>query len=91
MSHDTKWNCPFPPAADEARIDVAIVTLLVAVTPDGTPESVRIVKDLGFDFGTMAAACAMKARYVPARDVAGHPVAATTPPIRIRFARMNLD
>ncbi|HVK62886.1 MAG TPA: energy transducer TonB, partial [Polyangium sp.] len=81
------WDCEFPKAADAAGIDDAIVVLMVAVAANGSPEWVQIVSDPGHGFGMVAAQCAMARTYSPARDNQGRPMAAKTPPIRVRFVR----
>jgi periplasmic protein TonB len=84
----SSWDCGgFPAASDAAGIDEATVTLTVAVAVDGTPEWVQIVNDPGYGFGMVAAQCAMTKRYAPAMDKQGQPIAAKTPPIRVRFVR----
>jgi hypothetical protein len=41
----------------------------------------------GFGFGPAARLCALRSRFEPARDVAGQPIAAHSPPIRVHFFR----
>jgi protein TonB len=72
MSHD--WRCPFPPEADTAQIDEALVMLDVTVRADGTPASVRILRDPGNGFGRMAYQCAMRQRFVTALDADGNSI-----------------
>jgi protein TonB len=72
MSHD--WRCPFPPEADTAQVDEALVTLDITVRPDGTPAAVRIVSDPGNGFGRMAYQCAMRQRFVTALDPDGNSI-----------------
>lgn len=81
------WDCEFPAASDAAGIDEATVVLTVSVDANGSPEWVQIVNDPGHGFGLAAAQCAMGRKYVPARDEQGNPIAAKTPPIRVRFVR----
>ncbi|MDC0747792.1 hypothetical protein [Polyangium mundeleinium] len=81
------WDCKFPAASDAAGIDDAIVTLTVSVAANGSPEWVQIVSDPGYGFGMVAAQCAMARTYSPALDKDGRPMAAKTPPIRVRFVR----
>jgi protein TonB len=80
------WDCKalFP---HEAAVDDATVLIVARVRPDGTPESVSIVKDPGQGFGRAARACAMSQRYAAAEDYEGHSVLATTAPFRVRFTR----
>ena len=68
------WRCPFPPEADTAQVDEAVVSIEVAVKADGTPASVRILSDPGNGFGRMAYQCAMRQRFTPALDLDGNPV-----------------
>ena len=72
MSHD--WRCPFPPEADTAQIDEALVILEITVRPDGTPGTVRILRDPGNGFGRMAYQCAMRQRFVTALDADGNSI-----------------
>ncbi|MDC3955655.1 biopolymer transporter ExbD [Polyangium jinanense] len=81
------WDCQFPKAADAAEIDDATVMLRVWVTTNGSPEWVQILNDPGHGFGMVAAQCAMVRKYSPALDKDGRPMAAKTPPIRVRFIR----
>ncbi len=81
------WDCAFPGAADAARIDQAVASVSVAVSPNGNTEWVRVLEDPGYNFGVAAATCALGRRYIPARDAAGRPIWAVTPPIRVRFSR----
>jgi periplasmic protein TonB len=83
----SNWNCPFPPEADADQIDQALVNIVVTVRPDGTPVSVNVVSDPGHGFGRAARMCALSRRYTPALDRSGTPIAAATPPIRVRFTR----
>jgi protein TonB len=82
-----KWQCAFPPEADTDQIDYQIVPILVTVRADGTAQSVKVISDPGHGFGRAARECALKQRYTPALDRQGHPVAATTPPINVKFTR----
>jgi protein TonB len=81
------WSCPFPPEADADGRDTAVATIVVTVSPDGTPASVSIVADPGSGFGRAARQCAFGRRYQPGLDRDGAPTKATTPPIRVRFSR----
>lgn len=83
----TSWNCPFPPEADAAQVDQAVVTVVVTVRPDGSPQSVQVVSDPGNGFGRAARTCALGRRYQTGLDRAGQPTTAATPPIRVRFTR----
>ncbi len=78
------WACPFP---SSAKRDLAFVTVVVRVKPDGRPESASVVADPGEGFGAAAQACAMRQRYQPAKGTSGEAIAGTTSPFRIRFTR----
>jgi len=81
------WTCPWPREADEERIDEQTVLLEAVVRQDGKVESVKILHDPGFGFGTAASACALAARFEPARDHAGRAIRAKSPPILVHFTR----
>ena len=63
------------------------VLLRAAVRADGRAERVDVLADPGFGFGAAARSCALATRFEPARDPAGQPVAALSPPIRVHFFR----
>jgi protein TonB len=84
---DDEWRCPWPPEADAEQIDEQAVIIRVKVRPDGTAASARLVADPGHGFGRAAVACALSTRFSPARDRAGRPTEADSPPIRVRFTR----
>jgi periplasmic protein TonB len=48
---------------------------------------VAMLRDPGHGFGAAAIQCAMGQRFNSALDRMGNPVAATTPPILVRFSR----
>lgn len=81
------WACPWPKEAERADVNDESATVRVWVEADGKPLSVRIVRDPGFGFGAAAAACAMRERYLAARDAAGNAVRAESAPIRVTFSR----
>ena len=81
------WDCAFPPEADTDQIDFQIVPILVTVRADGTAQSVKVISDPGHGFGRAARDCALRQRYMPARDRQGHPIAGSTPPINVKFTR----
>lgn len=83
----SSWDCPFPPEADAEQIDQAVVTIIVTVRPNGSPQAVKVVNDPGFGFGRAARVCALSRRYTPALDRAGSPTVSATPPIKVRFTR----
>ena len=59
--------------------------MIVTVRPDGTAASAEIVSDPGDGFAQVARECAMRARFVPARDERGLPVLGKTGPFNVRF------
>jgi periplasmic protein TonB len=81
------WSCPWPAEADAREVDQETVVIRVAVSPDGRPDRVDIVEDPGFGFGRAARQCALATRFGAARNAAGEPVAALSPPIRVHFFR----
>jgi protein TonB len=81
------WSCPWPREADDAHIDEQTVVIRVVVAADGTVESASVVSDPGHGFGPAAASCAVRTRFIPARDRDGRPIRATSPPLRVRFIR----
>lgn len=80
-------DCPFPSEADLARVDHAVVLLVVTVLPDGHAGAVRVVQDPGHGFGRAAIACAKRQTYVFARDRRGNHLQADTAPFNMRFTR----
>ncbi|MDC3958008.1 hypothetical protein KEG38_29395 [Polyangium jinanense] len=87
LAGSSAWDCPFPPEADAEQIDQAVVSIVITVRADGTPQSVNVMSDPGYGFGRAARLCALSRRYTPALDRAGTPRVAATPPIRVRFTR----
>jgi protein TonB len=85
--NNDEWRCPWPPEADTEQIDEQAVIIRVKVRVDGTAASARVVADPGHGFGQAAVACAQATRFLPARDRAGRPIEAESPPIRVRFTR----
>ena len=81
------WNCPWPAEADAQQVDEQTVVLRVTVRPDGGAERAEVISDPGFGFGAAARSCALSTSFEPARDSAGQPVAALSPPIRVHFFR----
>ena len=81
------WSCQWPSEADAQQIDEQTVVLRVVVRVDGRAERADVVSEPGFGFGQAARTCAMATRFEPARDAAGHAIAATSPPIRVHFFR----
>jgi protein TonB len=81
------WTCPWPAEADAQQVDEQTVVLRVTVRADGRAERVDVVGDPGYGFGPAARQCALGTRFEPARDGAGQPVTALSPPIRVHFFR----
>ena len=86
VAGSAEWNCPFPPEADTAQIDSAVVTIRVAVDSSGAVHGVELVADPGNGFGREARRCAMSKHWNPALDRSGNPVEGTVM-IRVRFDR----
>lgn len=82
-----EWRCPWPDAAMSADIYEAFVIIRVRVNPQGLAQQAEVLEDPGHGFGQAAIACAKRTRFAPARDQAGTPIFATSPPIRVRFVR----
>ncbi len=80
-------GCPWPREAEGLGIDEQVVLLRVVVGADGRASSADVLADPGHGFGQAALGCARVARFEPARDRAGQPYAATSPPIRVTFRR----
>jgi protein TonB len=85
----TDWNCSsfWPTEADVAQIDEAVVRVQVAVKPDGTPQTVKVLSDPGSGFGSAGIRCAMRQRFRAALDHDGNAQPGTTHPFNIRFNR----
>lgn len=83
------WNCShlFPPEADEADVNQAVVSVIVTVRPDGSPGAVKVVADPGNGFGRAARTCALSQRYTAALDRDGKATTGATPPFTVRFTR----
>jgi protein TonB len=81
------WSCPWPSEADAEQVNEQTVVLRAAIRPDGRAERVDVLADPGLGFGAAARACALATRFATARDPAGQPIAALSPPIRVHFFR----
>jgi protein TonB len=81
------WNCPWPTEADAEQINEQTVVLQASVRADGRADRVEVFSDPGFGFGAAARLCALRTRFEPARDSAGQPIPAQSPPIRVHFFR----
>jgi protein TonB len=80
------WRCPFPPEADSAQVDRAVVRLRVEVEASGRPKHAYVLSDPGFGFGREATRCAMTSPWAAALDRSGSPVDAIAV-IDVRFER----
>jgi len=81
------WSCPWPVEAENEAFSTQVAVIRVVVRADGSVQSAAVVVDPGFGFGEAARRCALRSRFVPAKDPWGRPTAATSPPIRVRFTR----
>jgi protein TonB len=81
------WTCPWPEQADLLAVDEERVVLKVDVDVGGQVTAASVLTDPGYGFGAAALRCARQHRFLPATDVAGRPIAASSPPIRVRFSR----
>jgi protein TonB len=81
------WNCPWPAEADAQQVDEQTVVLRASVRADGRADHVDVLSDPGFGFGSAARLCALGTHFEPARDAAGQPMAAESPPVRVHFFR----
>jgi hypothetical protein len=75
------WDCDFPAWA---KVD-GLVRMVVTVRPDGAAVSVEILSDTGRVFADRARECAMRQRFIPARNARGRPVLGKTGPFNVRF------
>jgi periplasmic protein TonB len=88
VASGASWSsCDFPQEADVDQIDYAVVTIVVTVRVDGSPQTVRVLEDPGHGFGRAARLCALTKRFTPGTDHDGNPMVGTTPPIRVTFTR----
>jgi len=81
------WRCPWPEQADLLSVDEERVVIRVDVDAAGSVVRAAVVEDPGYGFGDAALRCARRHRFVPALDASGRAIAATSPPIRVRFTR----
>jgi periplasmic protein TonB len=81
------WDCSRLFPSDANAGDYATVLIAVSVRTDGSPKRVAMLRDPGHGFGAAAIQCAMSQRFNVALDRQGSPIAATTPPIIVRFSR----
>jgi hypothetical protein len=76
------WPCDWP--ADVALED-RVATLRIGVSPQGRPLWVEVLKAPTPTFARVVHACAMKERYLEARDVDGNPIESTIGPVKMRY------
>lgn len=82
------WTCRWPKQADALSINEQVVVVQVTVSADGSVAEAQLLSDPGHGFGAAARACAREGRrFDPALDDQGVPYAATSAPVRVRFAR----
>jgi protein TonB len=81
------WNCPWPAEADAEQVNEQTVVLRADVRSDGRADRVDVLSDPGFGFGGAARLCALRTCFEPARNGAGQPITAQSPPIRVHFFR----
>jgi protein TonB len=86
LAGDARWRCPFPPEADTAQVDSAVVRLRVDVDVSGKATRVSVLKDPGFGFGREAMRCALASAWTPALNRSGAPLDATSV-VDVRFER----
>jgi protein TonB len=84
---EEQWQCDWPKEADASEVDRQTVVLRARVSAEGAARSVDVIQDPGLGFGAAAQACALHTRFEPAHGPDGKPIAATSPPIRVRFTR----
>ena len=85
---EAAWkNCPWPTEAEVLQVNEQTVVLRATVRVDGRAEQVDVLSDPGFGFGAQARLCALATHFEPARDPAGQPITALSPPIRVHFFR----
>jgi hypothetical protein len=83
---DRTWYCASPAGSTSEVIHE--VRIAVTVRPDGTPASVEVLSDAGAGrFARAATRCAMRKRYLPARDANGRPIEGRTLPFTVHYAR----
>jgi protein TonB len=81
-----EWDCAFPPEADAAGVDSAVVSVRVDVEASGAVRGVSIESDPGRGFGRAARRCAETKQWTPALDRGGHPIDGSAA-VHVRFTR----
>jgi protein TonB len=87
LDGNTSWDCDFPGEADRDHVNHAAVEMSVMVAPSGKAYAIKILDDPGHGFARMAIGCALKHKFLPARDPLGNDVWARTRPFHIGFHR----
>ncbi len=82
-----EWRCPWPTEAESLDLQQEEVTLRLLVGADGAVREGELLRDPGNGFGRVALECAKRRTFSPATNGDGAPIAARSPPIRIRFVR----
>jgi TonB family protein len=77
----------WPNTASGDVVNEQSVIIKVEVDKSGGVIAAKIVRDAAGGFGDAALACALRTRFLPARNAAGEPVRAWSPPIEVRFSR----
>jgi protein TonB len=87
LDGNTSWDCDFPGEADRDRVNHAAVQMSVMVSPSGKAYAINILDDPGHGFARMATGCALKHKFMPARDPRGNDIWGRTRPFHIGFHR----
>lgn len=87
LEGSTSWDCDFPGEADRDRVNHAAVELSVMVSPSGKAYAINILDDPGHGFARMATGCALKHKFLPARDPLGNNIWGRTRAFHIGFHR----
>ena len=86
LAGGSAWDCPFPPEADDAGLDHAVVTLRIQVAVDGHAAMVSATRDPGHGFAREARRCALSKHWSAGLDRAGLPIDSTIV-VNVRFDR----
>lgn len=86
LAQGGQWDCPFPQEADEAGVDLAVVTLEVDVDASGHVVSATALDDPGHGFGREAVLCAYEKRWAPGLNPDGT-ARRSSAQLRVRFVR----
>ena len=86
LAEGGQWDCPFPQEANEAGVDLAVVTLEVDVDASGHVVNAKALDDPGHGFGREAVLCAFEKRMVPGLSPDGT-ARRSSAQLRVRFVR----